>query len=381
MPSGGSSQTPSIQRLQSRQILSPHTRRREGHDRKRSRLSLETTTALDTIEYWMDFDNDDGLPDKSKPHSQSPPPVEEKGAAPIMEQIVRPTSVTETRESTDNIVTRNAPSDVQGSSSINLREQLADIDMEPPLEVPLREGLYSTPLSWERPQPGRHPEPTVSRSPPLNEEGKGGLATTTTNQGRGPDGIGSNVHIDFHGTSETTPVVFGASEEPEIRQSLKSTPLLRPALLQSYSAPPNIPSSRSQRRLDKKGGKEETKAADRAAHNNIERKYRTNLKDRILELQNAVPALRVSQDKDGDDDEETHPGNPPKISKSMVLTKATEYIRDLERRNKDLVEDQRELVRRLQVVEQLLSSVAQQQTAATSSTTCSRVLFDPRGFC
>ncbi|KAH6618000.1 hypothetical protein B0J18DRAFT_483118 [Chaetomium sp. MPI-SDFR-AT-0129] len=291
---------------------------------------------------------------------------------------MRPTSVTETQESTDNIVTGNAPSDVQGSSPINLREQLADIDMEPPLEVPLREGLYSTPLSWERPQPGRHLEPTIPHSPSVNEEGNGGLATAS--QGQGPDGIGSNVNIDFRGTSETAPVVFGAPEEPEISQSLKSTPLPSPALLQSYSAPPSIPSSRSQRRLDKKGGKEETKAADRAAHNNIERKYRTNLKDRILELQNAVPALRVSQDKNDEDDEETHPGNPPKISKSMVLTKATEYIRDLERRNKDLVEDQHELLRRLQLVEQLLSSVAQQQASATSST-CSRVLFDPRGFC
>lgn len=66
----------------------------------------------------------------------------------------------------------------------------------------------------------------------------------------------------------------------------------------------------------------------------------------------------------------------------MVLTKATEYICDLERRNKDLVEDQRELARRMQVFEQLLSAVAQQTAPVPppTTTTCGRALFDLRGF-
>lgn len=228
-------------------------------------------------------------------------------------------SAAEVQESTHNSEPGNAPSDVQDSSSINLREELADVDTEPPLEVPLREGLYSTPLSWERPQPGRRLNPTVPHSPPAsppaNGERKGRLIATTTNQGQGPNGIGSNVDIDFRGPSETTPVVFGALAEPETSQSLKSTPLLRPALLQSYSAPSSILGSQSQRKLGKKGDKEETKAADRAAHNDIERKYRTNLRDRIMELQNAVPAMRASLDENGDDDEETHLAKAPKISK------------------------------------------------------------------
>lgn len=95
MSSDGSTQTPSAQRRLSRLILSPHTRHGEGHNRKRSRLSAETTTALDTIEYWMDFDNDDGIPDKSKPRkSHLPPPVEKKDAAPTIEQYVSDNSST-----------------------------------------------------------------------------------------------------------------------------------------------------------------------------------------------------------------------------------------------------------------------------------------------
>lgn len=41
------------------------------------------------------------------------------------------------------------------------------------------------------------------------------------------------------------------------------------------------------------------KSADRIAHNDVERKYRTNLKDKIAELRAAVPALQTSV-ADGD---------------------------------------------------------------------------------
>ncbi len=61
-----------------------------------------------------------------------------------------------------------------------------------------------------------------------------------------------------------------------------------------------------------------------------------------------------------------------------VLTKATEYIHFLERRNKQIVQEHRELSRRLQAFEQLLNATARQ---SYTMPTYSRTLFDPRGFC
>lgn len=63
-------------------------------------------------------------------------------------------------------------------------------------------------------------------------------------------------------------------------------------------------------------GKDKLKAGDRTAHNDIERKYRTNLKDKIAELRDAVPAL-MSIPEDGEDDGESssNPQRAPKVSK------------------------------------------------------------------
>jgi hypothetical protein len=61
-----------------------------------------------------------------------------------------------------------------------------------------------------------------------------------------------------------------------------------------------------------------------------------------------------------------------------VLTKATEYIHYLEKRNKQIMQKHRELSQRLQAFEQLLSATARPQYLMP---TYSRTLFDPRGFC
>ncbi len=53
---------------------------------------------------------------------------------------------------------------------------------------------------------------------------------------------------------------------------------------------------------DKEREKDKPKAGDRTAHNDIERKYRTNLKDRIAELRDAVPALRTIPEDPIDDE-------------------------------------------------------------------------------
>ena len=77
----------------------------------------------------------------------------------------------------------------------------------------------------------------------------------------------------------------------------------------------------------------------KTAHNMIEKRYRTNLNEKIAALRDSVPSLRVmaGTSKLGDDDEEEDlEGLTPahKLNKATVLAKATEYIRHLEKRSK-----------------------------------------------
>jgi Helix-loop-helix DNA-binding domain len=69
------------------------------------------------------------------------------------------------------------------------------------------------------------------------------------------------------------------------------------------------------------------------SHNVIEKRYRLKLNDKILSLRNAVPALRgplpnVTEDQQLLDS--SRGGTSGKLNKGTVLTKATEYIKQLE---------------------------------------------------
>ncbi|KAK8429218.1 hypothetical protein IWX49DRAFT_318649 [Phyllosticta citricarpa] len=93
----------------------------------------------------------------------------------------------------------------------------------------------------------------------------------------------------------------------------------------------------------------------KAAHNMIEKRYRTNLNDKIAALRDSVPSLRVMSRANGtgaedDDDPEDLEGLTPahKLNKATVLSKATEYIRHLEKRNKRLSEEVDALKARLE---------------------------------
>jgi len=112
-------------------------------------------------------------------------------------------------------------------------------------------------------------------------------------------------------------------------------------------------------------GPEETPAAaptrkqpKKTAHNMIEKRYRTNLNDKIAALRDSVPSLRImaGTSKMGEDDEEEDlEGLAPahKLNKATVLAKATEYIRHLEKRNKRLQDENDQLKNRLNAFEKL----------------------------
>lgn len=105
----------------------------------------------------------------------------------------------------------------------------------------------------------------------------------------------------------------------------------------------------------------------KVAHNAIERKYRSNINDRIARLRDVVPALRDTRSTKNrkrkrrkDVEEELVDGVPAatKLSKATVLGKATEYIVYLKSRETRLardVEGLRMLVRSLQGGDELLA--------------------------
>lgn len=66
----------------------------------------------------------------------------------------------------------------------------------------------------------------------------------------------------------------------------------------------------------------------KTTHSMIEKRYRTNLNDKIAALRDSVPSLTQ---EDLRDLKLAH-----KLNKATVLSKATEYIKHLEKRNKSL---------------------------------------------
>ncbi|KAL1837009.1 hypothetical protein VTJ49DRAFT_4394 [Mycothermus thermophilus] len=377
------------QGVQSRTVLPAHgPRSRDSHDRKRSRLSTDAataTTSLDSVDYWIDFDKDEGLASIPESFETVGQNVDNKGKAPMTQRPANPTQSQPTvkqDEFIDDSALDNALSDDDGFSSINLADQLSKIDTQPPQEVPPREGLYSTPLSWERPQPGLRMDSLIGlHSPSLNEAEQRRLIAIAMNPGPSMGGLGSNINFNFTGMSSNMPAMtFGAGlgstglgGTNTTTQGPQPVSPPQPPVAQPRPPPPSQP--KKQGSVSEKGKEGKPKTGDRTAHNDIERKYRTNLKDKISELRNAVPSLRTISDN-GTEDDGTQ--RPAKVSKGTVLTKATEYIHYLERRNKQIMQEHRELSRRLQAFEQLLNATARQ---TYTMPTYSRTLFDPRGFC
>ncbi|KAK0708258.1 helix-loop-helix DNA-binding domain-containing protein [Lasiosphaeris hirsuta] len=379
-------------------------RMREGHERKRSRMGTDPAP-FESADYWIQFDNDESF--SSVPESAEPPRPDLKGKgrdASATQRLGRRASAADPPQTTisagrtgtnktedfvdDSALDKALSDEEEGFSSMNLADHLSRIDTAPPSDIPPREGLYSTPLSWERPQPGLRMDSLIGlNNSALNDAEQRRLIAIAMNPGPSMGGLGSNINLNFGdlnpGFNPTFGQGFGSmSQDPD--------PVSPPkyAAGQSRPPPPNAPrrqgstSERQGSMSERQGsisdkGKEKSKLGDRTAHNDIERKYRTNLKDKIAELRDAVPALQTISENVGEDDA-SHPSRTPKVSKGTVLTKATEYIHQLERKNKQIMQEHRKLSQRLQAFEQLLSATAR---PAYTMPTYSRTLFDPRGFC
>ncbi|KAK4102831.1 hypothetical protein N658DRAFT_514956 [Parathielavia hyrcaniae] len=122
------------------------------------------------------------------------------------------------------------------------------------------------------------------------------------------------------------------------------------------------------------------KKTPKSAHNMIEKRYRTNLNDKITQLRDAVPSLRqlaqqraknaaaavegAGQNDDDEDDEEecgadsrlleTMGSCGLRLNKATILSKATEYILQLERWNQRLEAENGALRGRMEGLEVIL---------------------------
>ena len=112
--------------------------------------------------------------------------------------------------------------------------------------------------------------------------------------------------------------------------------------------------------------------AKKRAHNVIEKRYRANLNDKISELRDSVPSLRASKGSgalvDDDDGEGVTPAN--KLNKASILSKATEYIRHLEIRNRRLEEENVALKNRLRQVDKANDQTVTSAASVSSPSNC-----------
>ncbi|KAI1338480.1 HLH-domain-containing protein [Xylariaceae sp. FL0016] len=330
------------------------TKRRCSDNAKQSKFSVDPST-LDCSDYWLRFDSDNESLDnlferdpKESTHVRSPDLA--KRLPSIQTGTVGSTGSASklapqsTNEVVDDSALDHALSDEDDLFSMALAEQLKTNDSAPvPSEVPPRERLYSTPLSWEPPQPGFHMD-YMNVPPAFSDPERQRLLAIAMGTGQAPSQSGPRAQpgMDFRFEINQSPTTMSdTTNTPEPRAKVAPT---RPALPSRTTSTEVVDKS-----------KDKPKNNDRAAHNDIERKYRTNLKDKISELRDAIPSLRAIPEEEGDSPVASS-RTAPKVSKGTVLTKATEYIHQLERRNRSMSQKNEELARRLHAFEQLVGA-------------------------
>lgn len=110
-------------------------------------------------------------------------------------------------------------------------------------------------------------------------------------------------------------------------------------------------------------------SSKRRSHNVIEKRYRANLNEKIAELRDSVPSLRAlarqTEGSPGQDGAQSSVAN--KLNKASILSKATEYIRHLEIRNRRLEEENQALRAKLRELDRVIDRTVTGSVASASS--------------
>ncbi|KAG7714370.1 hypothetical protein KL949_004470 [Ogataea haglerorum] len=137
---------------------------------------------------------------------------------------------------------------------------------------------------------------------------------------------------------------YGALQQKYVPQTTDDTPESNNESMPMVSPPDSSTSMSETSSINAKRATTNSKITkvkkERHSHNVVEKKYRMNINNKILELRNAVPSLRAAsgdkriapQDLDG-----LSPAL--KLNKANILAKATEYIRHLESKNAYLMNE------------------------------------------
>ncbi|GJN73575.1 helix-loop-helix DNA-binding domain-containing protein [Purpureocillium lilacinum] len=390
--------------------------RRDMHDKKRFKADPDTP-ALDSIDYWINFDDDwDKMGSVEIDYSKRNDPIynNRQVAATVTSTMpglgsgLYSTTVAPFREEDfidDAAFDQTLSEDEDAFESTHVGDQLSDMGgrAPPPQAGPAPQGdknLQSSPQGWNRPDASVDSEPMMEDTPrqmrgdiwdalprganqTLSPDEQRRLLEIALNTGRMP---GSFIPPNGFGIGFGAGLGARPPAEFEKRSSISAE---RPSATPSWTSKGDEASERVQKQQAKRpsvakagsskkpGETGKPKSADRIAHNDVERKYRTNLKVKIAELRDAVPALQ-SPNADGDSEGGNGNQGTPKVSKGTVLTKATEYIQQLEQRNKTIMQEHQQLARRLQAFETLFNSANRPDMMMPNH---SMTLFDPRGFC
>lgn len=207
------------------------------------------------------------------------------------------------------------------------------------IPTPPERGLYSTPLSWDPPQAHTIPQ---TEALPQDTFRPNITVTLTAAQREKLRNIAMPDHLQYQRSPGSSNGHKGDSSSPE-----------------------HLDGSRKRKSSDEPEDDEDEEGlhppVKKTAHNMIEKRYRTNLNDKIAALRDSVPSLRVmSKNARGEDagaDREDLQGLTPahKLNKATVLAKATEYIQHLEKRTRRLQEDNTAMKARINAFEKVSS--------------------------